>query len=88
MRLVSPDYLSDEDREMQQILQDHPALARRLTLLLNSMRDLVKDGMYGGDPADIVRSLAKKENIMTLIGIPIIESKEDWQQILDGKPLM
>lgn len=79
MRLVDASYITCQEQEMQQILREHPTLQRQLTLLLNGYRELVQSSLTEDvDRADRARALLKKEQEMQRLGIPLLNTANDW----------
>lgn len=81
MMLVDANFITPDEQEIQHLLVDNPRIARQITLLLNGYRDLVQTSLLDGDRSDIQRGLLKKEQAMQRMGIPLLESPEDWQRI-------
>jgi hypothetical protein len=81
MKLVPPDHLSDDDHAIRQLLSEHPDLSRRITLLLNRYRELVRTCLDDPEPADALKTLAKCESEMARLGIAILDSPEEWKML-------
>jgi hypothetical protein len=64
MKLVPPDHLTAEDLTIRQLLSEHPELARRITLLTNRYRELVRTCLDDPEPADALKTLRKCESEM------------------------
>lgn len=84
MRLVPADELTDQDRAMQQVLIEHPDLKHQLTILLNGYRELLARcvvDLYSQemDTADLVISCAKKDQVLKLLGIPLLNTPQEWE---------
>jgi hypothetical protein len=79
MNLVPPDHLTDEDHTIRQTLTEHPELARRMTLLLNRYRELVRTCLDDPEPADALKTLAKCESEMQRLGIALLDTPEQWK---------
>ncbi len=91
LHLVPADYVSDEDREMQRILDAHPALRYHLTLLINSYRSkimLCVEEMIAQhiDTADILIAADKCDARMRRIGLPLLDDTEDWAAFRKERP--
>jgi len=84
MEMVPADFVSDEDREIQRILDEHPLLRSQFTRLINGYREIItmllEDEDNHADKADISKSCMKKENAMRRMGIPILDTPEDYHQ--------
>jgi hypothetical protein len=79
MNLVPLDHLTDEDHAIRQLLSEHPELARRMTLLLNRYRELVRTCLDDPEPADALKTLGKCESEMVRLGIALLDSPEEWK---------
>lgn len=82
MRMVGPEYLSEDDKEVRRILREHPLAKVHMTRILLSYHDLVTvciESMLRGDTdtADIQHSLAKKQNALYRMGIIIPGTERD-----------
>lgn len=86
MRLVDASIPLEQERELDQLLKNHPLHHVYLTCLLNSYRDLLfacmeeLDNVHV-DTADLARSLAKKDYQLQHIGIPILHNLQEWKDI-------
>jgi len=80
VKLIDVSHITDQEREIAQIIRDHPALWHHITLLLNGYRGLVQVSIAGADPSDVQRDLLKKEASMQRIGIPLLETPQDWER--------
>jgi len=79
MKLIPPDYLSDEDIAIRQLLSEHPELARHMTLLINRYRELVRTCLDDPEPADALKTLGKCESEMQRLGIALLDTPEQWK---------
>jgi hypothetical protein len=80
MELIGDEVTTDEQK-MANILDGHPLLKKRITLIVNGYRELVTLYMEDDekpDPSDVLRSLAKKDNILRRIGIPVLSTAQEW----------
>lgn len=83
MKLVNADFVTDEEKAIQRLFQDNPGLLFHVAQLLNSYREII-DGYLDNeelDPSDTLRSCTKNENSMRRLGIPILETLDDWQKL-------
>lgn len=82
MKLVPGNEPSQEEIEIQQQLHQHPVMAAHFTLLLNGFYELIRlCALNNLDPSDILRSLAKKEQAMQRLDIPLLQTSEDWARV-------
>jgi len=82
MKMVDADLVSAQDLEVQQVLKAHPSMSYHLAILTNGYRNLIKLCASGEmDQADIARSLAKSEAAMRRMGIPVLETPQDWIEL-------
>jgi hypothetical protein len=86
MNLVPPDHLTNEDLAIRQTLSEHPDLARRMTLLINRYRELVRTCLDDPEPADALKTLSKCESEMARLGIAILDSPEEWKTLRHRLP--
>ena len=85
MKLIPADFISEQDKEMQRVLNEHPDLKYHLTILINSYRERVNacvEEMQEAhiDTADLVRACAKTENMIRRIDIPLLNTVQDWTE--------
>lgn len=78
MKLIGPEEITQEEQDVRDVLIQHPHLHEALTWMLNGYHELLLLCVAGADPADVRRSLAKKEQSMRRLGIPVFESPADW----------
>lgn len=76
MKLVGPEHLSEEDKEVQRLLQEHPLLneyVTRITLGYHALVSLCIEMMLRNetDTVDIQHSLAKKQSALYRMGIVV-----------------
>lgn len=79
-------YLTESERELQRILNEHPSVKARIAFLINGYRSLVTLSMEvmrreGIDMADIQIACAKKDAELISLGIPILETHDDWMRV-------
>ena len=85
MKLVSPDEPSDDEQAIRNVLLQHPILARRMTLLFNRYRELVRACLADPEPADALKILRKCENEMERLGIDLLDTHEQWRRCQSGE---
>lgn len=86
MELVPSDFVTEDERACTALLATHPHEAYLLIRLINGYRELAStcmEMMQEGetDTADVARSLDKKDAAMRRLGIPVVETLEDWEQL-------
>ena len=86
MELVPSDFITEDERACAALLATHPHETYLLIRLLNGYRELASmcmEMMHQGecDTADVVRSLDKKDAAMKRLGIPVVETLEDWEHL-------
>lgn len=86
MKLVPSNFITEDECACAAMLAAHPHEAYLLIRLMNGYRELASvcmDMMHQGecDTADVVRSLDKKDAAMRRLGIPVVETLEDWEQL-------
>lgn len=88
MRLVPPDYLSEDDRHIKQLLVEYPLLKWHLTLLLNRYRErcltyLKELATENMDTLDGWLVVDKIDSDVLRLGIPLAETSTDWMELRD-----
>lgn len=78
-----------DERELSQWLAEHPQHWQRLTLLINGYREQVQHGfeqMHAAhlDTADGQIALAKRDQDMRRLGIPLLKTAADWMAVREG----
>lgn len=86
MKLVNADFITDEEKAIQQLFKDNPGMLYHVARLLNSYRETINGYLDHEDldPSDVVRACAKNENSMRRLGIPILETLDDWQKLREN----
>ena len=81
MKLIPGDEITQQDLHMQVALRSHPELKRDITLIIGGYRELAMMIREGQDTADLSRSIAKKDNVLRRLDIPILDTLEDWMKV-------
>lgn len=86
MKLVGPEYLSENDREFQCVMDEHPYVKYMVTWLINTYREIARnciDGMQNGetDTADAAISCVKKDAVLRHMDILILDTPADWWEL-------
>lgn len=86
MELIGPDIVTEHEQEVASMLIANPCIAREITYLLNAYRSTLENCMEQMreahiDVADTQKKRTKIDNRLRRLGIPVLETAGDWEDL-------